>query len=157
MVAVSEGDAGAAGMFGGASDDGLFADGDELPPRLGGWPLGCWLVVERCWLGPRPKLRLEFISSAILRAVKYFFVLLVYTSPSSGSGPSSSRSWLSWLVGGGGGMAAAMVWGGSGFDAFASSSGTNLMIFIVALPWCRGVGVVGLRSEICESRILTRR
>lgn len=60
MVAVSDGDAGVGGMFGGASDDGLFADGDELPPRLGGWPVGCWFGVERCWLGPRPKLRLEF-------------------------------------------------------------------------------------------------
>jgi hypothetical protein len=37
MLAESEGDAGACGMVGGPSDEGLYVVGEDVLLRLGGW------------------------------------------------------------------------------------------------------------------------
>lgn len=36
VLADDDGDAGAGRLFGGTNDDGLYADGDDVFPRLGG-------------------------------------------------------------------------------------------------------------------------
>lgn len=51
-VCESEGDDGAGGMFGGPRAEGLYAEGDEVFARFGGW---FWL---RAGFPPRPKARL---------------------------------------------------------------------------------------------------